>query len=201
MDETIEKAYNCKGHCDNQELAYIQWVSQNVTLHPPEEIKEYATDTISNWFPDLYPIPIEFGYYSNKSGCSLENCNSISINNTILLGNHSDNLKITNEKSFYISNIFKKMHTLYLNGNQQNEFTKIFGIENSKEFFKVFDYYTDNEIFGNLFKIYNNPVDILTGYSSEDSKGMQYLAKGGNYYDNFKPNISKVTGSQHHAQS
>jgi hypothetical protein len=86
------------------------------------------------------------------------------------------------------------MHTLYLNGNQQNEFTKIFGIENSKEFFKVFDYYTDNEIFGNLFKIYNNPVDILTGYSSEDSKGMQYLSKGGNYYDNFKPNISKITG-------
>jgi hypothetical protein len=194
LDETIEKAYNCKGHCNNQELAYIQWVSQNVTLHPPEEIKENATDTISNWFPDLYPIPIEFGYYSNKSGCSEENCNSISINNTILLGNHSDNLKITNEKSFYISTIFKKMHTLYLNGNQQNEFTKIFGIENSKEFFKVFDYYTDNEIFGNLFKIYNNPVDILTGYSSEDSKGMQYLSKGGNYYDNFKPNISKITG-------
>ena len=191
IDEIIKETYNCS--CTNEELAYIQWASQKVTLFPPEEIKEIASESISNWFPDIYPIPIEFGYYSKKSGCSEENCNSLSINNTILLGNPLNSSKITDEKALKITNIFKKLFTLYLNGNEQNEFTESFGIKNPKEFFKVFDNNT-KDIFGNLFKIYDNPKDILMGYPSENSKGMQYLSKGGKYYDNFKPNISKVTG-------
>jgi hypothetical protein len=194
IDEQVQDKYGCSGPCNDTELAYLQWVNQYITLNPPDEIKEMKSNTIAEWFPEIFDKPIEFGYYKDLSGCTEENCNSKSINYTILLGNNSDNFKIKNEQAYEIKTLFKKMHTLFLTGNVENEFTEEIGIKNSKLFFEVFDYYINYEIFGNLFKIYDNPNDIVTGYSSENSKGMQFLSTGGEYYDNFKPNIKQITG-------
>ena len=46
------------------EIARKQWATGEISLNPPDNLWE-ATDSVSNIYPDLFPIPSEYYWFQN----------------------------------------------------------------------------------------------------------------------------------------
>ena len=182
-DSLIEK-YNCPGKCDNDYLLKLQYAKANVTRNPPSPVE--SADSLRGWFPEL-----EDDYEIIKIKEKHQNLDPFIEQDVYWIVDSlakSDDIYDINNANSYMNKIkFEK------------EFSKaLINKPEESSLYKLIKFLLDIYIFNgenknnSLLVNYPSIDDFLQGNSIESQYWIDYL-RSGNYYENFKPKIEKVT--------
>ena len=191
--ESIKNAYQCGDKCEDNEYLYkLQFWKGSISLNAPEPIPR--NNTIKYWFDDLLPYPVELYYYQQKYG-NTDEFTEEDIDFFINLVSTNDNkFDLKNSNSFAKKLELEKKYSLYMNNNEKTSLIKLVDF--------LFDVFVYKENLSNipdfdkkekLFIEYNSVKNLLQGNNDDDKIWVNYLSSG-NYFDNFKPNLTKTTG-------
>lgn len=189
----IENSYNCGDRCSEKEyLNKMQFWTGKVTLNAPSPLVK--SQSLSDWFPEEVPYPVEISYYQNKYNNS-EVFTEEEVDIIISLVSKGDNKNDLEHSEWLLNKLnFEKEYTLFMNTNLNDlsynltDFlidTFIFRSENDDSQSKEFP--------RNIFVEYSSLKNFIQGNRVEDLKWINYLSSG-DYFDNFKPDYVKTTG-------
>ena len=191
--EAIKTAYNCGDKCeDNDYLLKLQFWKGYISLNAPDPIPKY--NTIKYWFDDILPYPVEISYYQQKYE-NTDEFNEEDIDFIINLVSNSDNkFNLKNSNSFAKKLELEKKYSIYMNNNEKTSLIKLvdflFDVFVYKENIYNIDGFENKE---KLFIEYNSVKNLLQGNNNNDKIWIDYLSSG-DYFYNFKPNLTKTTG-------
>ena len=192
--ESIKNNYKCEDRCDEKGyLMKLQYWTGNVTLNAPEPLVK--TDTIKDWFPEKFKYAPEISFYKQKYNYT-ETLTEEDIDFIINLVSESENkFDLDNSNSLNQSLYLEKEYTLYMNNKKTSSLLNhidflidIFYFKNESN-----NIINENENSQSILTEYSSVNNLIQGNNEEDKKWLLYL-KSGNYFDNFKPNITKTTG-------
>ena len=167
----------------------LQFWTGIVTSNPPEPLLK--TDTIKDWFPDKFNYPPEISYYAKKYDYN-KTINEQDIDFIInLVTDNEDKYDLDNSNYFILLLELEKEYTLYMK-NKESSLSELVNFLIDVFFFKNEDL-NDNENGNNIFTEYSTIRNLIQGNNEEDKKWLNYL-KSGNYFDNFKPDLTRTTG-------
>ena len=191
-DKIIKEHYKCKGECSNTYLSKLQYTTCEVTKNPPDIISEKKKDSIKDWDPKNFQVPVELKYYQKNCG---NDCNEKSNGAILSLYNTTKNiLQIENFEAYNNKILLESIYTLYINKITSSDLGKKLDISNSENFFNTFQEMIKSQIFNDtIYQNYSTTLNIIYGNSKEDKMYMKFLSNG-DYSEGFKPNKNKTTG-------
>ena len=191
-DKIIKEHYKCKGECSDIYLAKLQYTTCEVTKNPPDIISDKKKDSIKDWDPKSFKVPVELKYYQKNCG---KDCNEKSNSAVLSLYNTTNSiLKIENYEAYNNRILLESIYTLLMNKITSSDLGKKLDISNSENFFNSFKDMIKSQIFNDkIYQQYSSSINIIFGNSEEDKMYMDLLSNG-DYSEGFKPNKNKTTG-------
>ncbi|MCQ2816060.1 MAG: hypothetical protein MJ252_02230 [archaeon] len=196
VNEEMSKAYGCKyTRCTGEELALAQYTTSKVTLHPPERITETAY-TLKDWSPTDFPEPLEINYYQHEAQISDEDCSEkikIALSSLQTQAQNIFNPQFKEGQGYINKNKLEIITTLYQAQIPTSKYSEEFGIKDMTNFFKFIQGIIQNKVIqGKVMNEYKL-LSVIEGNNDEDKYYVDLLANG-QFYDNYKPGITKTTG-------
>ena len=191
-DKIIKEHYKCKGECSDIYLAKLQYTTCEVTKNPPDIISDKKKDSIKDWDPKSFKVPVELKYYQKNCG---NDCNEKSNSAVLSLYNTTNSiLKIENYEAYNNRILLESIYTLLMNKITSSDLGKKLDISNSENFFNSFKDMIKSQIFNDkIYQEYSKSQNIIYGNSKEDKMYMDLLSNG-DYSEGYKPNKNKTTG-------
>ena len=112
----IENSYNCGDRCSEKEyLNKMQFWTGKVTLNAPSPLVK--SQSLSDWFPEEVPYPVEISYYQNKYNNS-EVFTEEEVDIIISLVSKGDNKNDLEHSEWLLNKLnFEKEYTLFMKSN------------------------------------------------------------------------------------
>lgn len=189
----FENSYNCGDRCsEKQYLNKIQFWTGNITLNAPSPL--IKSQSLSDWFPEEVPYPVEISYYQKKYNNS-EVFTEEEVNIIISLISEGDNKNDLEHSEWLLNKFnFEKEYTLFMNQKlKESSYNLIDFLIDAFIFSSENDDSQSKEFPQNIFVEYSSLKNFIQGNREEDLKWINYLSSG-DYFDNFKPDYTKTTG-------
>ena len=180
----LSNKYNCPGPCTNEYLLRIQYAKAKVTRDPPEPLEK--ADSLKVWFPELeddYEI-IKIKEKKNNTE-PFEEEDVFRILDSYI--SNGDLFDVENSEAFMNKITFEKDYSNALMNKPKD--SSLYKLIEFLLGIYVFDKDNKNN---SLIVNYSSVDDFVKGNSIENQYWIEYL-QSGNYYENFKPNLSSVT--------
>ena len=189
----IENSYNCGDRCNEEQyLNKIQFRTGNITLNAPTPLAK--NESISAWFPEIVPNPVEISYYQKKYNNS-DIFTEEQVNIIIGLMTEGDNKNDLEHSEWLLNKLnFEKEYSIYMDKNEKDSSYNLIYFLIDTFIFKLENDVSLSEDFPqNIFVEYSSLKNLIQGNRQEDLKWVNYLSSG-DYFDNFKPDYVKTTG-------
>ena len=174
----FENSYNCGDRCsEKQYLNKIQFWTGNITLNAPSPLTK--SQSLSDWFPEEVPYPVEISYYQKKYNNS-EVFTEEEVNIIISLISEGDNKNDLEHSEWLLNKLnFEKEYTLFMNQKlKESSYNLIDFLIDAFIFSSENDDSQSKEFPQNIFVEYSSLKNFIQGNREEDLKWINYLSSG-----------------------
>ncbi|MCQ2815751.1 MAG: hypothetical protein MJ252_00645 [archaeon] len=195
-NKQMSESYGCeKLRCTGDELVTVQYTSSKITLNPPSSVKNISY-TLKDWSPEDFPEPLELNYFQHEYNFTDEDCNEpfkIALSSLFTENKDFFNEQFKEGKGYINKNKLEIITTLFESGISSSKYSDEFSMKDMTNCFKFIQKIIQEKVIeGQVMNEYKL-LSIIEGNNDEDKHYVELLSNG-QYYNNYKPGITKTTG-------